>query len=624
MIAGPNDKRKALVVGFDYYGRFLAQLVNEHSTRWELRYCGASRTETVRALVRALSVDAIVCFGGPGPNVALVEIARRRGIPVIVIWAGTDVITARKDPHLLEVIKRYGFTNITDGPWLVGELRELGIDAEYVPVTAIEPAEVIAPLPSEFSVLTYLPEPRREFYGEKTVYEIAREFPDVPFRVVGRGEPNAAAPANVIFLGRIDDMPDRIDASTVLLRLPEHDGKSMLVLETLARGRHVIWNYDFPTVHHAARTHEAIASLRGLKAAHDDGTLQPNADGHRYVSANFRRAQLASSFERTLDRAIASHADRSRRRRVAISGLELFSAQIAAELEGASSDWSAELVRTRGRLEVATSMLTLASSEVWYSIGAPIGDRWLHLLARILRKPRVIHWVGSDISTLASNAALRRVCRNPRVRNLAEVAWTVEELRGLGIDAALAPLPPRLRPREPEPLPEQFTVLFYLPKTRGEFYGRREYERLIRAFPERVRFLAVGGGAFYAPPDAHVQRFGWQTSLEEIYAQTSVLIRFTTHDGLSLMALEALAHARHVLWTQDFPFVTRVSNYSDIEREVRTLLEAHERGELAPQNDAAHFVEREYAPGRCIPRIVEAWESAAAHAPAHTLRTEPT
>jgi hypothetical protein len=604
--------RNALVVGFDYYGRFLVDLINEHSTSWTLHYRSSTRVGTLLSIIDACTVDAIISFGGPGPNAPLADLARRRNIPVIVIWAGTDVLAAKADPLHLELIKNYRFTNVSDGPWLIDELRELGIDARYVPVTAIRPAAEIAEFPKEFNVLTYLPEPRREFYGERAVYDIAAAFPEIPFTVVGRGEHNPVAPRNVRFLGYVDDMQARLDRSSVLLRLPKHDGKSMLVLEALARGRHVIWNYDFPGVHYAAGVTDAVNILHDLKQAHDAGELTLNSGGYAYVTQGFRRPQLASQFEGVLDGAMRSRPSHAHpQRRVAISGLELFTAQIARELERRPNGWRGDPLRLRGRLEVANSMIALTASDVWYSIGTPIGDRWLHLFARLLNKPRVIHWVGSDIISLRTNPGLRRWCQSRGVHNLAEAAWTIEELRSFGIQAKLAPLPPRILATRAQALPAVFTVLFYLPKTRGDFYGRREYERLIRAFAGRnVRFYIVGGGECYAPPTANVTRLGWLTSLRRVYADTTVLVRFTARDGLSLMTLEALAHGRHVLWTKEFPFVTHVRTYDEMQQALSELLGAHERGELEPQDQASRYIAQTYSPQRCMEAIVSTWDEA--------------
>ncbi|MEO9171013.1 MAG: hypothetical protein ABI282_05970, partial [Candidatus Baltobacteraceae bacterium] len=304
----------------------------------------------------------------------------------------------------------------------------------------------------------------------------------------------------------------------------------------------------------------------------------------------------------------------------------LFTAQVVEQMQTSAPLWEPRVLRLSSRLEVVTSLFNLVASDVWYSIGSPIGDRWLHALARLLRKPRVIHWVGSDIQTLYRNRNLRNVCTQRHIRNLAEVDWTIEELRAVGITATLAPLPPHLHSHDvPPPLPERFTVLLYLPQSRGDFYGRREYERLFRTFATRpVRFLVVGGGEFYSPPEADVVRMGWCSDLSEAYAESTLLLRLTQHDGLSIMTLEALTWGRFVLWTQDFPFVTRVSNYEDCESAIARLLEAHLAGSLHVQSDAARYVAETYAPGRCIAHIAQAWENSLRRAPRSGLAAETT
>jgi hypothetical protein len=100
--------------------------------------------------------------------------------------------------------------------------------------------------------------------------------------------------------------------------------------------------------------------------------------------------------------------------------------------------------------------------------------------------------------------------------------------------------------------------------------------------------------------------------LADVYARSSVLVRFTKHDGLSIMTLEALTNGRHVLWSQDFPYTTRVRTYADIETELRHLYDRHRKGELEPQYEGAAYVAETYEAGRCLERIAAAWERAAA------------
>lgn len=606
-------KKRAVVVGLDYHAQVLANLVNEHSQRWHLQAYDQSRMGTVRSLLAMRTADALISFGGPAPNIALVEAARRRQIPVVVVWAGSDVIKAQDDPFELEVVKQEHFYHIAVAPWLVGELAQLGITAEYEPVTGIAPGEQVVPLPQAFRVLTYLPEPRRDFYGEAIVYEAARALPDVRFDVVGDGRRNEAAPLNVAFHGLVGDTSRRIDDSVVLLRHPEHDGKSMFVLEALARARHVVWNYDFPHVRSAKGTEQVISTLRELRQSHEQGTLQTNDAGREFVLSEFARPGVARSFERRLDDAAQKQAERMQRpaHRVAISGLGLFCAHVANHAARVAPEWETRLLRTSSRLEVLTSIITLFSCDVWYSIGSPVTDRWVHLAARLLRKPRVIHWVGSDIDNLRENPQLRALLLSPRTMHLAEVAWTAEQLCEFGFNPRIAPLPPRHTDAQCLPLPDRFTVMLYVPRTRTDFYGRPAFERLMqRLAGMNIRYVAVGGGTIAAPAGEELINLGWKDNLQDVYKDVSMLIRYTPHDGLSLMVLEALSFGRHVTWTQQFPFVRTIRSYADMEDSVRDLHARHMRGELQPQRAASRMIGEDFAPEACVSKIVHAWNDA--------------
>jgi hypothetical protein len=563
------------------------------------------------------NADALISFGGPAPDTALVEAARRRNIPIFVIWAGSDVIKAQADPFGLELTKQERFINLSDGPWLVDELEKLGVQAEYLPVTAVRSGGPVKQFPQQFRVLTYLPQPRRDFYGAEMIYAVARAMPDVPFVVVGAGSSEGIAPPNVEFCGLVNDMQDRIDACTVLLRQPQHDGKSMLVLEALARARHVIWNYEFPAVTCARSLDDILSALRRMRTLHSTGDLPLNYDGRAFVLEQFSRADTAARFEARLNTGLQENPARSTaaRHRVAISGLGLFCAEIAQYTRRYAPEWEPCLLRANSRLEVLTSILELASCDVWYTIGSPIIDRWLHLASRIMRKPHVIHWVGSDIARLCESPQTLKMIRDRGALHLAEVEWTAQQLRDIGFEPQIVPLPPRHSNVVIRPLPDRFTVMLYVPRTRAGFYGMRAFERLMDDLRgEPVRYVVVGGGDIEAPADVEVENLGWRDNLQDVYERVSVLVRYTPRDGLSLMVLEALWFGRHVLWTQDFPFTGHITSYADMLSEVRKLLERHKRGELKPQIEAAHSVQQQYSPKRCTLAIARAW-SEAAHKP---------
>ena len=605
--------RYAVVVGFDYHARYLARVLNAHSQRWHVEAFPGTRAGIAAALWALRRADVLISFGGPGPSVALAEVAQARAIPVLVVWAGSDVLMAAQDPFELAVTKRHGYDNVAVAPWLVEELHTLGISAKTLSVGAVDAVDSLAPLPKVFRVLTYLPEPRRTFYGAERVYDIARRMPDLQFVVLGPGGVNAAAPPNVTFTGHVDDVPARIDASTVLLRLTEHDGMSVLVLETLARGRHVIWTHEYPGVRVAETTDRAYEALLELRETHARGRLALNTVGRDFVAERFSADDVATRFIDHLDGLVASHrAARNghRKNTVAISGLGLFSAEVAKQLERLRGDWKARVLSTNSRLEVLASLFTLLRSNVWYSIGSPITDRWIYLFARLIRKPRVIHWVGSDIEYFRNTKPLHKQMRNSAIKHLTEVEWTADELAALGVRSDIVPLPLRHYSASVKPLPDRFTILLYLPKSRPEFYGRREYELLLARFAdEELRVFVVGGGTLDVPSSIEVVNLGWRDDLSEIFEQVTVLIRLTPRDGLSLMVLEALSFGRYVMWSKPFPYAVHVRSRTDLVAGLRALLERHRRGELRPQYAAAEMVERQYSTERAVDRILAALES---------------
>jgi glycosyltransferase involved in cell wall biosynthesis len=606
-------QKRAVVVGFDYHVKFLSELINSEIPDWHLSACDSSRLGTIRAMLALRHADALITFGGPAPIAALIEAARRKDVPVIVIWAGSDIIKARENPFALEVVKQEHFINLSVAPWLVDELRDLGIEAEYLPVAAMNGGGHVKAFNRTFRVLNYLPEPRRDFYGASLTYEVARALPDVPFMVVGAGGRDDSAPPNVKFCGLVKDMQRRIDACTVLLRQPIHDGQSMLVLEAMARARHVIWNYEYPAVKTARTYEEIVDALRRMRDLHARGELPLNHEGRTFVLQNFARSDVSRRFAARLDSAVQEYRSRTSvaRRRVAISGLELFCAAIANYAKASGMAWDPRLLRTNSRLEVLTSIYTIATSDIWYSIGSPINDRLTELFARILRKPRVIHWVGSDISLLSERPDLSKRLNAPGVTHLAEVNWTAQQLRALGVNSRIVPLPPRHRQGAITPMPDRFTVMLYVPRTRSDFYGRREFERLMRRFSgEPIRYLIVGGGEISIPAGVDGQNLGWRDALGGTYKDTSVLVRFTPRDGLSLMVLEALSFGRHVLWTQDFPHTTLIRTFDDMEREIAALLDLHLRGRLEPQAAAAHMIAEKYSAEKSMKAIGEAWDDA--------------
>jgi hypothetical protein len=218
----------------------------------------------------------------------------RRSIPRSVgchYWLGTDVLDTLAEARAGTLrtgalaASRSDF-HLAVAPWLVSELKGVGVAASYALLPPPVPAPAaVPPLPDRFTVLTYAPSMRFEFYGGETILEVARRMPHVQFDIVGApGEPSAAVDCNVTRLGWVDDMADRYARTTVVVRIPGHDGYGNTVIEGLLYGRHVIYTQEVPFVRRVwPATPDAVAVVIGdLHDAHVAGRLELNLPGRAY------------------------------------------------------------------------------------------------------------------------------------------------------------------------------------------------------------------------------------------------------------------------------------------------------------------------------------------------------
>ncbi len=258
-------------------------------------------------------------------------------MPVIVIWAGTDVLTVAQNPFDLAVYRRRSYDNISDGPWLVDELAKIGITSDVSSSHGCARGRAGHSISERLSGAYIFPRSHAVPFTAKSAFTRSLvPCPTLSFFVIGSGTSNPSAPDNVTFRGYVGDVPEQIDAATVLLRLPDHDGKSMLVLETLARARHVIWTHEFPGVHAVQQHSPGVQIARGVTGEASSGHSGTQFDAAATMSAasSLGRTSLRVSKRISIRSPILDPPDRNGRkyRHVAISGLGLFSAEVVAAL----------------------------------------------------------------------------------------------------------------------------------------------------------------------------------------------------------------------------------------------------------------------------------------------------
>ena len=287
-----------------------------------------------------------------------------------------------------------------------------------------------------------------------------------------------------------------------------------------------------------------------------------------------------------------------RRPRVLITGWPYFATMLSALLTNEAIDFiDGSGIRSHWRLYAK-----LFRSDAVYSIGSTVYPTPFARIARLLRKPTVSHWVGTDVllaraDVQAGRAAPWRI-HGRNALHWTEVPWIAEEMKEIGVSAEVVPLTSSRFPDVVPPLPRgPLTLLGYICASRADFYGAQTVLQIARELPDvRVLVVSPRDDVWRGPELSNLECLGFQTDMTAIYARVHALLRMTEHDGLSFMAVEAAAHGRYLLWTHPFGPMPAVRTYDDAAAEVGRLRDLQQSGRLEPNTLGANWVREHLSP----------------------------
>ena len=143
----------------------------------------------------------------------------------------------------------------------------------------------------QFQVLTYISKNREKYYGWDEIMSAAQEHKDIAFTVVGT-DGLEDAPENVNCLGWVKDMDALFEKAHCTIRFVEHDGLSGFVLESLFRGKQVLYSEPLKNCIHVKSTSEISDALGRLKEKYSNDEPLLNTEGIKYVKDNFNREYI--------------------------------------------------------------------------------------------------------------------------------------------------------------------------------------------------------------------------------------------------------------------------------------------------------------------------------------------
>lgn len=247
--------------------------------------------------------NLVVSFNGvTTPSGALDKVLNKK-IPMVMYWHGTDVLLAKQRYESGTINKKYAewAKHFTDAKWLQEELQEIGIEAELLPFKHVDSfADVLTY--EKISVLTYLAQGKEKFYGLNDILSLAEKFPEIKFTVAGSDGKGITHPSNVLFFGwcKEDEMMRLRTKHAIFIRLTEHDGNSLSVLEALASGQEVIWNYPGENCNYVHDLDSTISTLNDLIQKIENRGMQSSLQNINFVKSTYSKEKILINFKNSI------------------------------------------------------------------------------------------------------------------------------------------------------------------------------------------------------------------------------------------------------------------------------------------------------------------------------------
>lgn len=217
----------------------------------------------------------------------------------------------------------------------------------------------------------------------------------------------------------------------------------------------------------------------------------------------------------------------------------------------------------------------LSECDVLYGTFADLSYKnWL--MARLMHKKTVNHWIGSDVYRLMHDKKAERINRFTRhiiQKQVAVSEGLIDELKGKGIQAELLPILPDYISFNLSKMPEKHAILMYFPEGSEDFYRIQWMYRLAEDFTE-LSIIIVGNDGKKLKQYKNIEYAGKIDiyKMNELYDRISVLIRTPLHDGLPKMVLEALAKGKYVISNQKLPCCLFADSYEKVKAGISELI----------------------------------------------------
>jgi hypothetical protein len=222
---------------------------------------------------------------------------------LIIQWQGTDVLLAHERTQNKTIYRKYidYATNLVDAPWLKDELENISIKAKIATFKYVYPGKAISKY-DQISIMSYVAQKEQEFYGIDSILKLAIEFPKVDFNLYGMQSSVHLIPNNVHLKGWVnkEEMAKAMKENAVFLRLTEHDGYSVSVIEAQGFGSEVIWTFPGKKTSYCKNLSDLKSVfIEAIEKIEARGMI-PNQDAIAFASHEYNKQSVLTNYLKTI------------------------------------------------------------------------------------------------------------------------------------------------------------------------------------------------------------------------------------------------------------------------------------------------------------------------------------
>lgn len=296
---------RVLITGLPLFSQRLAEDLQAFDPENEYLFYNTyySKLDLLKFIWKLPKADLVISMNGVTDKSRTLDMVLKFKKKLVLQWMGSDVMYAMERHEKGTISRRYVdyALNYVDASWLKEELYSIHIPSELLPFKFYDQLDEPVLKYNGIEAVTYISQNRQDFYGMNWVRELARNFPAVPFHVYGaKNEKEELTNIKMYGWQDHDTFKSAVKKAPIFLRLTEHDGNAVSIMEAQSFGSEVLTRLPFENSVEVKSEAQLMTAFSSMIAKIEARNYTPNAENIEFVKRNYNKDNVLLNYVNTL------------------------------------------------------------------------------------------------------------------------------------------------------------------------------------------------------------------------------------------------------------------------------------------------------------------------------------